>query len=289
MSAELSKTRKQLNDVKSLIRQGRLFPAVQALHNGLNTMMRTSLIKNERVELEDLVSEAVAWISDSKKIREKFPLAIVYTPGEEDSLAEITQQLLELLEGEVHEQAAESLKLLEERRNKLLADAQKFLESGEIDKAAELHQQITREFGDDHELLAAIGEQYLNSERYEEAFEYLSKALSANPEAIHLYNRVGIALRKLERYETAEKYYKKALEMAGKDVGLLFNLGRLYVEWQYWKKAERAAQLIVKIAPDFVEGKKLLDYAVKKQKEMAQAQMEEEKARQAEQAENENE
>jgi Tetratricopeptide repeat. len=76
---------------------------------------------------------------------------------------------------------------------------------------------------------------------------------------------VGIALRKMERYETAEKYYKKALEIGGKDVGLLFNLGRLYVEWQHWRKAERTAQLIVKLDPDFAEGKKLLEYILKMQ------------------------
>ena len=264
-SVELSKTRKQLNEVKLMVRKGRILPAVQALHNGLQAIMRTSLIKNERSELEALVSDAVSWLSNSTEVREKFPLAIAYTPGEEDSLAEITQQLLELLEGEVHEQATESLKLLEERRNRMLAEAQKFLDKQEVEKAAEVHDQITKEFGDDHDLLAAIGEQYLNSKCYEEAFEYLSKALHANPDAIYLYNRVGIALRKMERYETAEKYYKKALEIGGKDVGLLFNLGRLYVEWQHWRKAERTAQLIVKLDPDFAEGKKLLEYILKMQ------------------------
>jgi hypothetical protein len=133
-SVELSKTRKQLNEVKLMVRKGRILPAVQALHNGLQAIMRTSLIKNERSELEALVSDAVSWLSNSKEVREKFPLAIEYTPGEEDSLAEITQQLLELLEGEVHEQATESLKLLEERRNRMLAEAQKFLDKQEVKK-----------------------------------------------------------------------------------------------------------------------------------------------------------
>ena len=271
-SAELSKTRKQLSEVKSLVRQGRVFPAVQHVHTALNIIMRTPLIKNERTELEDLIQNAVAWIADSAKIREKFPLAIVYTPGQEDSLFDIVQQLLDVLQVEVQEQATESLRLLEERRAKMLTEAESLLSAGDVDKAAALHDQITREFGEDQEILSAIGEQYLNSGRYEDAFEYLSKALAANPDAIHLYNRVGIALRKLERYETAEKYYKKALEMAGKDVGLLFNLGRLYVEWKHWLKAEKAARLIVKIAPDFSEGNKLLAYIIKQQQIQAQEQ-----------------
>lgn len=266
MSAELSKARKQLTEVRSLIKQNRLFPAVQCLSAAVNTMMRTSLIKNERTELEDMVSDAVGWISHSDEIRKIFPLAITYTPGEEEDLLSIIQELLSMLENEMAEKANEGLRLLEERKRKLLAQAQECLVKGDVDAAAQIHQTLTREFGEDQTLLSEIGEQYLKAEKYEQAFEYLSKALEANPDAIHLYNRVGIALRKLERYETAEKYYKKALEIAGKDVGLLFNLSRLYVEWKQWAKAERAATLTIKISPDFVEGKKLLAY-IQKNKE----------------------
>ena len=133
-SAELSKTRKQLSEIKLMIRKGRILAAVQALHNGLQIIMRTSLIKNERSELETLVADAVGWLSKNEEVRKKFPLSMEYTPGEEDSLAEATQQLLDLLEGEVHEKAAESLKLLEERRNRMLAEAQKFLDSRRWEK-----------------------------------------------------------------------------------------------------------------------------------------------------------
>ncbi len=262
-SAELSKARKQLTEVRSLIKQTRILPAVQCLSAAVNTMQRTSLIKNERTELEDMVRDAVGWISHNDQIRKIFPLSIVYTPGEEEALLSVIQELLSLLENEMAEQANESLRLLEERKKNLLQEAQGYLAKGEVDKAAKVHQTLTKEFGEDHDLLSEIGEQYLKSECYEQAFEYLSKALEANPEGIHLYNRVGIALRKLERYETAEKYYKKALEIAGKDVGLLFNLSRLYVEWTQWAKAEKAALLVVKISPDFEAGKKLLAYIEK--------------------------
>ena len=262
-SAELSKARKQLIEVRSLIKQNRLLPAVQCLSAAVGTMIRTSLIKNERTELEDMVRDAVGWISHSDEIRKIFPLAIVYTPGDEEDLLNVIQELLNLLENEMTEQANVGLKLLEERKRKLLAQAQEHLNKGEVDKAAAVHQTLTKEFGEDQALLSEIGEQYLKAEKYEQAFEYLSKALEANPEAIHLYNRIGIALRKLERYEIAEKYYKKALEIAGKDIGLLFNLSRLYVEWKQWAKAEKAATLTIKISPDFVEGKKLLAYIEK--------------------------
>lgn len=265
-SAELSKARKQLSEVRSLIKKGRLFPAVQFLHAGITTMMRTSLIKNERAELEDMVHEAVSWVAKDEEIRKIFPLAIVYKPGEEEALADVVQQLLTLLEARFTEEASAGLKVLEERREKMLAEIRALLNTGELDKAAELHEQFVLEFGEDYGVLAEIGEHYLDAERYDEAFDCLSRALEANPDAIYLYNRVGIVLRKMERYDLAEKYYKKALQIAGKDVGLLFNLGRLYVEWQQWTKAERVARMIVKIAPDFTQGSKLLAYIEKNMK-----------------------
>ncbi len=240
-----------------------MLPAVQYVNEALNIIIRASLIKNERSELEELIKNAVDWIADNKAIREKFPLAITYTPGKEEALADTVQQLLEILNEEVSEQANEGLRLLEERRKNLLAQAAELLKHGQLEKAVELHKQIAEEFHGDYAVLAEIGEQCLSHAMYEEAFEYLAQALEANPKAIPLYNRIGIALRKLERYEAAEKYYKKALEMAGTDVGLLFNLGRLYVEWKHWNKAEKVAQMVVKIAPDFSEGNKLLAYVVK--------------------------
>ncbi|MBQ4132572.1 MAG: tetratricopeptide repeat protein [Desulfovibrionaceae bacterium] len=263
MSADLSKIRRQLNDVKTMVRQERILPAVQYVSEALNIVRRASLIKNERSELEELLKNAVAWIADSKLVREKFPLSINYTPGKEEALSEVVQQLLEILHDEVSEQANESIRLKEERRKKLLAESARLLEQGQTEKAADVHRQLSREFFGDYEILAEIGEQYLSHALYEEAYEYLAKALDANPEAIPLYNRVGIALRKLERYEAAEKYYRKALEIAGADVGLLFNLGRLYVEWRHWGKAEKVANMVVKIAPDMNEGNKLLAYVLK--------------------------
>ena len=267
MSVDLTKIRRQLNNVRTMVQEERILPAVQYVNEALNILMHASLIKNERTELEDLLLNGVDWIANNKTVRAKFPLDLKYKQGQEEQLAESLKQLLEILQEEVSEQANELIRLKEEMHLKLLADAAALLDKGEKQKAGDLHKQLAREFFDDYEVLAEIGEQYLARAMYEEAFEYLAKALDANPKAIHLYNRVGIALRKLERYEIAEKYYRKALEVAGKDVGLLFNLGRLYVEWKQWLKAERVANMVVQIAPELSEGNKLLTY-VRKQRQL---------------------
>ena len=60
--------------------------------------------------------------------------------------------------------------------------------------------------------------------------------LRDDPNAIHLYNRIGMVLRKMKDYDTAEKYYLKALTLTSTDEYLHYNLGRLYFDWRKWKK-----------------------------------------------------
>ena len=72
-------------------------------------------------------------------------------------------------------------------------------------------------------------------------------------------------LRKLRKFDIAEKYFMRATEFAKSDPNLYFNLGRLYIDWARWDKAEKASRLALRLSPGFVEARKLLNYALKKQ------------------------
>ena len=72
-------------------------------------------------------------------------------------------------------------------------------------------------------------------------------------------------LRKLHKFDIAEKYFMRAVEFAKSDPNLYFNLGRVYLDWQRWDKAERASRLALRLSPEFVEARKLLNFALKKQ------------------------
>jgi tetratricopeptide (TPR) repeat protein len=95
----------------------------------------------------------------------------------------------------------------------------------------------------------------------------LDDALKDDPNAIHLYNRIGMVLRKMKDYETAEKYYLKALTLTSQDEYLLYNVGRLYYDWRKWDKMAESAQKAVEINPDFAEAVKMLKFAQKKMSE----------------------
>ena len=91
----------------------------------------------------------------------------------------------------------------------------------------------------------------------------LDDALKDDPNAIHLYNRIGMVLRKMQDFDTAEKYYLKALTLTDSDEYLYYNLGRLYYDWKKWDKMANSAERAVEINPEFGEAVKMLKFARK--------------------------
>ena len=267
MSAELTKARQQLAQIKIQVKQNKLIPAAQGLQSALGIILRASLLSSERSEFEDMLRDAASAISNVESVRKVFPLSLTYTPGQERDFLETVQQLVEILEGMAVENAEEQLHLLEARKKIGLERAREHLEKGEYLEAEGIFKDLAKLIPSDVDLFREIGEMYLKAERYEDAFNYFSKAIEIDPSLVSLYNRIGIALRKLSKYETAEMYYRKALEYSGKDPNLFFNIGRLYIEWGKWIKAEQVANVILKLDPGFVEAGKLKSFAQRKRAE----------------------
>ena len=264
MSVELTKARQQLNQIKSLIKQDKRLPAAQALHTALGTIVRSSLLSSERTEFEDLILSAASAIAQNEGIRKVFPLSLNYTPGQEREFLDTVEQLLEILEGMAVDNAEEQLQLLEASKKIGLENAQKHLDKKEYDAAENAFSNLTKQIPNDVDLLCDIGDRYLKAERYESAFTYFSQAIEIDPSLVHLYNRIAMALRKLKKFDNAEMYYLKALQHSGRDPNLFFNIGRLYIEWEKWAKAEQVAGIILKLDPSFAEAEKLLAFARKK-------------------------
>jgi tetratricopeptide (TPR) repeat protein len=264
MSAELTKARQQLAQIKTLIKQNKPFPAAQALQSPIGIMLRSSLLSAERTEFEGMISAAAGSLAYDETIRKVFPLAFTYTPGQEREFLSTVQQLAETLEHIAVEDAEEHLQLLEASKRIGLENAQQHLNKKEHSEAEAVFHSLIAQIPGDVELLCEIGDRYLKAELYDNAFAYFSQAIEIDPSLVHLYNRIGIVLRKLNKFDIAEMYYLKALKYSNKDPNLFFNLGRLYVEWGNWTKAEQIANIILKLDPNFGEAEKLLSFARKK-------------------------
>lgn len=263
MSNKLITARKKLSSVSTNLKKGKYMPAVQAVHDALLIMLRESLMKSERSEFENLLHKVAYALNSDTNLRKVYPLVIDYAPGKEKAFLDAMVELLRLLQEKMNEEAQQDLAAIEARKRMELENGQKALDAEEFDKAKAIFDKLISDFGD-VDLKADIADRYLKAERYPEAFSLLDDALKDDPNAIHLYNRIGMVLRKMKDFETAEKYYLKALTICQDDEYLIFNLGRLYFDWKKWDKMANAAERALGINPNFGEASKMLAFAKKK-------------------------
>ena len=261
MSAELTKARQQLSQVRTLLRQGKILPAVQGTQSALLTLLKGQLIKTERQEFEQLLQEAMTYLAHDATVRKIYPLQLAYAPGQERECNETLKDLIGALHDLVAEEAREQLRLREERKRALLARAKAELDGGATEKGLQTFTVLEQDFPDDPMLRGEIGKILLEASQFETAVEYLKHALEIAPDLLPLYNLIAIALRKLDRFEIAEQYYLRATEYMRMEPTLYFNIGRLYVDWKKWEKAIKAAHAALRLKPDFIEAQKLLAYA----------------------------
>ena len=265
MSAELTKARAQINKVGTYLKQAKPLPAVSALYEAVAAVMRTQLIRSEKEEFSKLILDAVLHLNGDRNLRKIYPLILEYKPGSEKELVDQLYSVLGELQASAVESAKDMMADKEERIERGLAEGKLLIEEKRFAEAKDLLEKLAREFPRDSDLRARIAELFIGGELFEEAFSYLDEAIELSPDQIHHYNRIGIVLRKLRKFDIAEKYFMRATEFAKSDPNLYFNLGRLYIDWARWDKAEKASRLALRLSPGFVEARKLLNYALKKQ------------------------
>ena len=262
--APLTNARRQLSHINGFLRQGKILPAVQALHSAMLITTRQTLMRAEKEEFERMFNDAVMRLNSDKPLRKIYPLALEYGPESEKQLIEDLAELLEILEEESTADAEAAAKILLEQKQEAIEEGQSHLDSQDYDKARNAFNKLVEQFPDDGELRADIGDRYLKAGLYEDSIEHLTAAVEHDPYILHYYNRLGIALRKMGRFETAESYYLKALPLAPEDPNLHFNVGRLYLEWARWDKAQEYGDKAAELNPEFAEAKKLSNFARKK-------------------------
>lgn len=270
MSGELTRARQQLSQVRVFLKQDKVVPAAQAIQSAVGTMLKTPLMKGEREEFTQFIADAVEFFFNNDIVRKNYPLQVNYTPGEERALYDAMKDVMEEFSHLALEEAQALLQAREQKKKVWLQRGIEELRSqpvkGQVTLAA-----LVREYPDDADLRANVGEALLRAGMYEDAVSYLTEALDLKPNMLPYYNLIGIALRRLSRFPLAETYYLRASQYLRDDPNLYFNLGRLYLDWEKWDKAMRAGAVALKLNPDFEEARKLVEYAQAKAQEGAQA------------------
>lgn len=264
MSAELIKARSLIASINSHLKQDKLIPAVQAMHDAVVIILKNKLMKAEKQEFAQLLEAAIYSLGANKKLKEIYPLIINYSEGEERSLLEQLNELMKELQAASEAEVQGLLKQMQQRKADGLKQIAEQLEEGKAELAKKTADKLIKEFPHDADLKAEIADLFLKAEEYKTAFDYLDAALKDDPEAVHLYNRIGIVLRKMQDFATAEQYYERALTFCTTDEYLYFNIGRLYHDWKKWGQMANAAEKALAINPNFAQAAKMLQFAQKK-------------------------
>ncbi|MEE8483905.1 MAG: tetratricopeptide repeat protein, partial [Nitrospinota bacterium] len=104
-----------------------------------------------------------------------------------------------------------------------------------------------------------VAEELLKEGRAELAEVFFRNSLAADKGNVHIYNRLGIALRKQGKWFDAVEEYKKALKIDPKDEVICFNMGKAYIEGGKNDEAIDSFKKALKINPNFKEAKDELE------------------------------
>lgn len=265
MSGELARARKQLSQIRTMLKDEKYVPAAQALQSGIATMLQSQLLKSERDEFETLLATAVSYFANNDYIRKHAAIILTYAPGQERMLHDLIKEIANDLNEAALAQAQEQIRLRATQRQEKFDRGVEALDAGKLEMGQTILSELVQEYPEEPELRGSVGERLLRAGLYELAVKYLTEAIDQKPDMLPFYNSIGIALRRLNRFDVAETYYLRASKYLRLDPNLYFNLGRLYVDWQKWDKAIKSAQIALKLNPEFVEAQKMLDYAAEKQ------------------------
>ncbi len=265
MSTELNKARKDLSNIPGLLKRDKILPALTSLQNGLKVYLKSNLMQSEKKEFQEMLDKALYALNTNSYLRQVYPVLLKLEAGKEKELLQNVRELVDILQEEMTSEAKESLEEMEKRKKEDLERARKLHGEGDKDKADALLHKLVREFDQDFDLKIDIADLLIDAEEYQKALDYLKLAYKDNPSSVHIYNRLGMALRKLGRLEDSEKAYSQAVKITPNDEYLHFNMGRLYMDMQKWSEAKRAAEKALSINPEFNQARKMLQYTQKKQ------------------------
>ena len=203
----------------------------------------------------NLAGECLQALGDHLSAQECFTQAVEINPKylkTYQNLAGLMESSGQLDEARHYLEQAHALSPLNTER--LFRLGQICLQTGKQDQAQDYLQQCVKNghtFANTHRQEAA--EIFLHAGMSAEAEKLFSESLQEEPKNIHLYNRLGIALRQQRKHQEALECYQKALKVDPRSNKTYYNLGILYFDLGEKEKSLDAFKKALKIKPNFPE------------------------------------
>lgn len=135
----------------------------------------------------------------------------------------------------------------------MLGRAHQFHQSGRTAKAESLYRQVLH-FDENH--VAAnnlMGLLCLQTRRFDEAVQYIQRALKTMPDDAQAHANLGLALNALDRPEEAAAQFHESLKLNPANARVFNNLGSVYIRLRRIKDAIRCFEQALAIQPGIAE------------------------------------
>lgn len=147
----------------------------------------------------------------------------------------------------------------------LLAEADIHFRKGELKAAEKFYLQAAAKDPRCSKAYSRLGVIYLESgDDWEDAEEAFRQALKTDPQNGFILNNLGLVLYHQDKYADAIRNFEQAVRQDDLNAARHANLGMAYMAMRQYAKAESAFKRALKLAPNELEYKDLLDEAVEK-------------------------
>jgi len=143
--------------------------------------------------------------------------------------------------------------------------------AGHLDQAGELYGQILQDEPENPIALHSMGTLAYQSGRYDEAVDWLSRAVEANRSIAQFHNTLGIALEAAGKPQDAIDAYHHAILLKPDFAEAYSNMAIALLSQDRFAEAARKCERAIQLAPDFAVAHNTMGFCLEKQGMLAQA------------------
>lgn len=162
---------------------------------------------------------------------------------------------------------AEPTHTLSDEVEQLLAEADIHFRKGEMKAAEDLYLKAAAQDPKCSKAYSRLGVIYLEyGESWEDAEAAFRQALKMEPTNGFILNNLGLVLYHQDRYADAIRHFEGAVRQDDHNAARHANLGMAYLAMRQYAKAESSFKKALKLAPNEMEYKDLLNESIEKKK-----------------------
>ncbi len=201
----------KLSRSKEQLVKGNLQACLMNLAEAIRIKLNQQFLKRDLAVMEEDLLNFAYKLTNHKLYKTEFgPVALV--PGREEEWLGFLDQLMAIEE---------------EGTLGKLKHGQELLDSGNIELARQVFNEVMDENQNDAGVALDVGDRYMDKNLWQDAEIAYRRAMAIDPDTLHILNRLAMSLRKEGKLDSAIEIYKRALKLNPDDEGLYYNTARV--------------------------------------------------------------